>query len=828
MANILTRQSGNLTSGTTWRPVESNATQLTNTSSTNTTTSYVYNGTAFTIPSGTVVDGVLLYIQRLSATGTFSVSLSEDGGTTATVSVDVNTTDISGVNSQPSWVFLKFTSSHTSTGGTNYKIGVKSSTNATVAVFRNATAANWARLLRVTSLDSGSTEATATPAATDNLYVHGELTGTGTGNDLTVTMNDAAGGATVYGTVDIGKRGKLTYGTSASTNYYLKIAGNLSVWDGGQFEIGTTGTPIPSTSTAVLEFNNSTNVQFGLVIGKGSTAIAQGNAISFISTKLNTDFTANGVSLVTIDSTGWLSGDKIAVASTTRTPTESQSTPLTANAIGTLLTIAASTITSNHSGTSPTQAEIINLTRNVKIRGISTTNNAYIFIDTTATVDFDYVEIYNMGSSTSGKRGIDTDTTTGTCSIQYSSLYDFTSTSARGLNIGGSCNNITFSYNVCFNIASQHYTCASTANTNIVVTNNIFMLNTSGIICTLSDVGHTFTHNTIISATTSGISLAETDTIGTFTNNTVHSCTSGGVSFTGPTGGTISNTTLWRNNSSGLLINDADLKSLVVDTLTAFGNNSQNINISTSELPYLVELKFKNLTIDAGSTLTSPVGLAISVPHNGKILIQNSIFGGTTTHSTGDINISNTTTRTQMILNNCDLNSGTPIANLTNLRAGSYIAEQKYGQVAGNNRTRFAYDDSIIGTQERDAVVFDTTPSIKLTPSTASLKLESTRFRAAVANGQALTISAKVRTSLIGAGDSATYNGNFPRLILVENSAIGVSSDTVIDTATVAASGAFETLSGTTATATDNGVMEFFVDCDGTTGFINIDTWLVS
>lgn len=56
--------------------------------------------------------------------------------------------------------------------------------------------------------------------------------------------------------------------------------------------------------------------------------------------------------------------------------------------------------------------------------------------------------------------------------------------------------------------------------------------------------------------------------------------------------------------------------------------------------------------------------------------------------------------------------------------------------------------------------------------------------------------------------------------------AAGITADTVLATATVSSVGAFETISGTTATVSDNCILEFAVDCDGTTGWINVDTFV--
>jgi hypothetical protein len=71
-----------------------------------------------------------------------------------------------------------------------------------------------------------------------------------------------------------------------------------------------------------------------------------------------------------------------------------------------------------------------------------------------------------------------------------------------------------------------------------------------------------------------------------------------------------------------------------------------------------------------------------------------------------------------------------------------------------------------------------------------------------------------------------SYSGAQPRLILKKNEALGVTSDSVLDTMSIG-SGSFETLTGTTPTAADDGVFELIVDCDGTAGNVYIDSWTV-
>jgi hypothetical protein len=103
--------------------------------------------------------------------------------------------------------------------------------------------------------------------------------------------------------------------------------------------------------------------------------------------------------------------------------------------------------------------------------------------------------------------------------------------------------------------------------------------------------------------------------------------------------------------------------------------------------------------------------------------------------------------------------------------------------------------------------------------------LQSGPRAVAVDDGGTITINVYVRKSV--AGDGAAYNGNQPRLIVRKNLACGITSDTVLDTMTAAA-GSWEQLTGTTAAVDADGALEFVVDCDGTTGWINVDDWSVS
>jgi hypothetical protein len=104
--------------------------------------------------------------------------------------------------------------------------------------------------------------------------------------------------------------------------------------------------------------------------------------------------------------------------------------------------------------------------------------------------------------------------------------------------------------------------------------------------------------------------------------------------------------------------------------------------------------------------------------------------------------------------------------------------------------------------------------------ATATEKLTSNSFIRPVSSGATLT-------PIVYVYEDASYNGNRARLIVKRNDAIGITIDTVLDTATAASDGAWEQLTGTTIAATDNGCMEFVIDCDGTAGNLFVDDFTV-
>jgi len=826
---------GNFTTAGTWGLVD--ATSYLNAETGSEILTTAFSGTrsqAFT-PGAIVVShiGVKLSV-RTGTTGTISVHIAlnsthvEVAGTLVTINCAdlpvAATADLNG-----GWIFFKLATPVTLAAATAYEIEATTSSSSQVSLFRDGTADNIARALITTT--------TGAPAAGDDLIVAGEYTGAGTSNSFTVTMNETA--TTDYGAAStslvtpslaICSLGTLSYGTTAATNYYLRQSGNVIVYSGGIFNIGTTGTPIPRDSTAILNFDCGANVDFGLTVRNLGTFVAQGlsrtSGKNIVSCKLNTDEAVNSTSLGVDTDTGWLDNDEIAIASTSRTASQCESGTLNGAAGASSLTVdgfagVGGGVAFAHSGTSPTQAEVILLTRNVQIFGASATLQAYITFFNTSTVDIDWTEFKWLGSST--KRGIDISTTTGTCNIQFSSLHNFEVASSIGFNM----NNVTgtgvvISNNVTFLIAGRHYTNAASSGS-WTVDSNIFMRNTDSVaLCDLLDVGGIFTNNTIIGGGTSlahGLTISESgSTIGTISNITIHSGAGFGLSVNNATHGSISNLIIWRQNTYG--ISFSSYGSLIFDTLTLFGNNTANIRFTTGNSG---DLYLYNGTFSGDTTFGTAIGLELTTsPSTAKDIYMYSCDFGTVTgiktaHTTADFFIGNCAVKIR--LNNTKLASTTEVGSGISSSAfpGSFVSSQKHDQTAGLHKTWKKYGTIIIET----TITHTGSTSFSMTPNDASNKLESGSFYIPVASGATLTPS-------VYTYENATYNGGRMRLILKRNDAIGITSDTVIDTRTGVADATWEQLTGTTAAATDDGVMEFVVDCDGTAGICYVDSFTVT
>lgn len=834
MAQLLSIGTGNASSASTWGLVDATSFVSSTETATALTTSRV-GATTFT-PGAITVKGIAVKLAvRTGTTGTMTVDLDQGGSLVTGTDVTINVSDLpvaATADLNGGWHYFEFASPVTLAAATAYSVKCKTSSASQVSLFATS-ASNWSRCLVTTT--------TQAPAAGDNMIVCGKYTGAGASTSYTVTWDITA--TTDFGStptaansllapgICVCNKGTLAIGMAASTNYNMKISNSIIVYSGGVFNMCTVGMEMPRDSSFTLQFDCGANVDYGLIVRNLGTWTSQGLSRSASKNiyycKLNTDEAANSTSLGVDTDTGWLDNDEIAVASTTRTATDCEAGTLNGAAGASTLTVDGFAGTGGgllvaHSGTSPTQAEVILLTRNVKVIGASASLQAYIDIKATATVDVDWTEFKWLGSGTSNKRGIDIATTTGTCSFQYCSLRNFEVASSQGFVLSGSTgSNIVISNNVGYSFANSFLVTSATSGVN-VFNSNIFIKQTvnNQVIFSLSDNGSTYTNNVAVgglSTNSYGFSIIEGSAMGTFTGNVAHS-NGRGFGFIGapPVGGEIYNCKIWRNFNTGIEV-EVPIMGVSFRDCIFFGNANANITVTFGG--QIMDCIFNGCEFSGDTTFSTPYG--ISIGYSGVFSQFNSCSFGVasgikTTHSSGDLFFN--TVGSKILLNNTLLSSGTEIASQTNISPGSFVASQKHDQTAGLHKLWKRYGTITIDTTN----VYSGTTSMKMTPNNASNKLQSIGpsggFKVQVANGQTCTPTVWI-------AEDGTYNGNRTRLIVLRNDAMGITSDTVLATATGFGTFTWQSLSGTTAAVTYNGVLEFIVDIDGTAGNVYVDTF---
>src|SRR5881394_1563780 len=270
MANLVSRVTGPFTTAGTWFTVES-VSELDSEAGTIIVSTSNLDSSTFVL-TATAIDGVALKpnARAASPTGTLTVSIRNSTSPgTRDGSVTVNISDLPSAGM--GWVFFKI-STFTPNGSDSYVIRcVTSNTGSQVTLYRStASANNFSRKI--------CTQTTQAPASGNHLVICGELTGAGTGNNITVTMDNTATtsfGPTVIGGpnqgIVVSKRGILTWGVVASTAYYLKWKGPFLVCGDGIVNCGTSGARMPSSSSAVFEMDSVTNLDTYVIVDKSGT-----------------------------------------------------------------------------------------------------------------------------------------------------------------------------------------------------------------------------------------------------------------------------------------------------------------------------------------------------------------------------------------------------------------------------------------------------------------------------------------------------------------------------------------------------------------------------
>ena len=825
MATLLATADGNWLTAATWGLVDATALLDSEAGSTTLTNAYVESQT-FT-PGAITIDGIAVKVATRAAvpSGTMSVRLSQAAATVAGTEVTINVSDIDSRNAEQGWYFFKFAAPVLLVAATLYTVAAKTSVASQVGIYRNATPGNWARLVRTTT--------TQAPAAGDHLHICGEWTAAATKTDRTVTMNETA--ATDYGDnsktqppgLTVNKGGTLTWATTAATTFILRLSTKLFIYTGGVMNMGTVATPCPRDGAHQLEFNcDVADGDFGIQCY--GTWVAQGlsrtSGKDVTVCKLNTDEAAAQTTLGVDTDTGWKSGDLIAIAGTTRTATEAENRVLNGDAAASTVTVTVG-LTNAHSGTSPTQAHVILLTRNVRVESTSTTLMAYVYTGPAAIIDWDWVGFRYLGATTSLKRGIEVDATVaGTFNMNFCSFFQVDNWGLNFVNAAGDVFTATNCVGYAVGISSSTQGGVSTAATtgsNWTLT-DIYIIgdNTTGPSFYLLDAAGTISRLYGINSS-KGLHIEDaTARIGNTTADTFECYGNQGPNIDIVSVGVLkmSNVKFWRSNSvSGMQI--AACQDLEITGLEAFGNSTANINWTTA-VATLGKQRFRSIVLSGDSTFATNTGFDFgnSAKAHPEIVVENSDFGVATgikvTHATQDVQFGTSLRFIDIRFIATRLASGTEFANSASLIGRSRISRQRIDDVTNTHNTIYP----AVGTVAYNtAVVRTSTVSQKLTPSgaTAGFRLRSAPIFVPV------EAAALVKTVGVYVQKDGSYVGSAVRLVLLANPAMGQDTDVVLDTMAGAAS-VWELLSGDTPSATEAGAWQVVVEVDGSAGNVYV------
>lgn len=825
MANQIAVVPGNFTAVGTYLTADTTSASIAGVTATTvgTVAGTLTDSATFT-PGVITVQGILLQLsRRIASTGTIAVSLRNSTGGINVATCTVNVADLPAETAvatnassaaDGSWHFFDFGTPVTILGATAYLVRVITS-NATQVALLGGASNDWNRLLVTTS-------APGSLAAGDRFWIGQRYTGAGTATTITVTMDNNT--TTAWGQIVNSNGGTFKASIAAATQ--LRQAGIYQGWAGSTTQWGTAASPCVLGQQTVWEMASAADGQFGFEFYWNANVSFYGASKGFAYSKLAADASASATSLTLADSVGssWKNGDVLLIAGTTRTAADTETKAMGADGSGTSIpTIAA--LTNAHSGTAPTQGHVANLTRDLKIRstaGSTTTNGFYIWYSPNyiGTAVHYWGEYVNMGSIVANKLGFTAANLGGSLDLEYNSIHDFTETTSIGINLSSSSGlNYTVSNNVGYNLRTFISNTSTTA-TGWTINANLTGGNTvQNGTYNITDIGGTFTNNIVFGTLNGGgigIQYGEANAaIGTCSGNQCYNNIGVGFSVNAYISGTISNLLCWRNNTFGLTWSgtnsfNGNPAGLVFDGYVCFGNTTAGAESITSQA---APVTFTNGVFNGGVTLVQPVGIAFLANSNMStpLILRNCSFGATTQHTTGDLSV-NSVAGLFVYTENCLFSSATPLAGQTNMSSNSFIQHDAYQQTAGNwlKLTHF-------GSMGLDTVIFNTgAESVKMTPSSAATKLQSDAFRVPVNSGQTCTSTVFVRKG-------TSYNGNQQRLFVKANAALGINTDTLLATAG-AAIGTWESLSAATATVTENGVLDFYIDCDGTAGTVNYDT----
>ena len=276
---------------------------------------------------------------------------------------------------------------------------------------------------------------------------------------------------------------------------------------------------------------------------------------------------------------------------------------------------------------------------------------------------------------------------------------------------------------------------------------------------------------------------------------------------------------VWRNGNPGFSFSLGGTYTL--KNCAAWGNNSSNFSLTASQS----EIVLDGCSSNGDTSFATTSGLLLQGTGSRVRLYscQFSQVAGIKTAHTNDFILSSSWGPCILFADNCKFN-GVTLLNVNGVGVTAWwweggssmaiplLAIQNFNQVGTDHRQYWNMGiNTLAVTRSSASITHGVDPlSQQLSPVTTSLKLISSSFYVPVDSGNTSTFS-------VWALKDSSYNGAAPRLILRRQDSMGVTSDTVCATLSAGVN-TWQQLSYTTPTAPENGVFEFYVDCDGTAG----------
>jgi hypothetical protein len=848
MAVLVASTSGNWTDPNIWEQISTTASNVVFTSATNLTTTF-QSSTSF-IPGAITTNGLWLglYSRATSPTGTFSVELFNSTTSTVVVSYTDNvsvlptTANLGGFKG----IYFRWPSPVTLTAAQSYVIRARTGSTNQVALWYGTSVTNWSRILTIT--------ATASPAATDQLYISSRYS-SGTLLTCTVSMNN--NDSTEYAGVYIGPSSTLNWPTNQTTQ--LRFSGEvytsaaISIYvGGGNFLMGTSASRIQDGFTASLFITPGAASGRRITWIDGSNFRAAGSTMSYTWTTLSANVATASTTCTTTDTTGWKVGDEIVIAPTRRPASTAVTVQYDRRVLTSVsgTTLGFSALSFYHDGLDFFAAEVINITRNCRIVGTTpATFRTYLTpnVANNTVLELDDIQLYGMGSTTAVSAiyivgsGATSQTIVRNCAfVDGSSGFAMLSTT--------NFYNIIFTNNVfttrettgSFIINQQNPTLTNPVVSNVNISDNCMIFGGTSSPVIGIDIYASCLNiiNNRVSGgqTTFGIRVgfATFYQVSGIIRDNVNRCCGNGMilvlndgikmGYTQSGNKTIRNLnygTYLIGTSNTRLDNFVSIGNQTGNLLCAYNSGGQQFNLVLNDAIIrsdTLNTSQYGILLGAGGSPTAPIALTMTM--------NDCSFGTPSVHTLGDIRFNADVNQVvDLVCNNCNFSSSIEVSQPGFMSDGSRVGIQRANKVNGAHRTYYSF-----GLLTLDTTIFRSgTKSTRMTPTSATFSQKFGRKTVPVRASAQPTISVYVRKSVVG--DGSAYNGNQPRLWLKNNPALanfGTYNDLILATAS-AANGTWEQLSASLPVVPyEDSAFEVYVDCNGTSGWVNIDDWKIT